>query len=166
MVDLPEFPGGVGSLYAIDDRFLLIGNYHGLVLHLDISTAINRRNFALRGHEKGVVSLALIDREHLASGSLDKTIRIWNLNSQETIQVLTGHEGAVMGLAVISSRFLASASEDQTIKLWDLKSGAPVVDLRLDTGLSSLAVTPESRTLVVGDMAGTVHFLRVEGLAT
>jgi WD40 repeat protein len=166
MVDLPEFPGGVASLYAIGDRFLLIGNYHGLVLHLDISTAINRRNFALRGHEKGVVSLALIDREHLASGSLDKTIRIWNLSSQKTIQVLTGHEGAVMGLATISSRFLASASEDQTIKLWDLESGVPVVDLRLDTGLSSLAVTPESRTLVVGDMAGTVHFLRVEGLAT
>jgi WD40 repeat protein len=112
------------------------------------------------------VSLALIDREHLASGSLDKTIRIWNHSSQETIQVLTGHEGAVMGLAAISSRFLASASEDQTIKLWDLESGVPVVDLRLDTGLSSLAVTPESRTLVVGDMAGTVHFLRVEGLAT
>jgi len=164
--DLPEFPGGVGSFYAIDGRFLLIGNYHGLVLHLDISTAANRRNFALQGHEKGVMSLALIDSEHLASGSLDKTIRIWNLNSQEPVQVLKGHEGAVIGLATISSRFLASASEDQTIRLWDLESGSSVVNLHLDTGLSSLALTPDSRTLVVGDMAGTVHFLRVEGLAT
>jgi WD40 repeat protein len=70
----------------------------------------------------------------------------------------------VTGLAAISSQFLASASDDQTVKLWDPESGVPVVSLHLDTGLSSLAVTPDGRTLIAGDMAGMVHFLRVEGL--
>lgn len=162
--DLPVFPGGVGALYSMDGRFLLIGTYHGQVLHLDISRATTRQIFSLDGHEKGVVSLARIDQRRIASGSLDKTVRIWNLDSQETVQILNGHGGAVTGLAAISPQLLASASDDQTIKLWDLESGAPVVSLHLDTGLSSLAVTPDLRTLIAGDMAGTVHFLRVEGL--
>jgi WD40 repeat protein len=93
------------------------------------------------------------------------TIRIWDLDSQETIQVLRGHESAVTGLAAISSRLLASAGQDQTVKVWDLKTGTSVVNLHLDTALSSLAVMPDGRTLVAGDAAGTVHFLRLEGLA-
>ena len=165
LFDLPDFPGGVGALYPIDGRFLLIGTYNGLVLHLDISTAANRQNFSFKGHEKGVVSLAVIDRNLIASGSLDKTVRIWNRVSQETVQILKGHGGAVTGLAAISSQLLASASDDQTIKLWNLESGAPVVSLQLDAGLSSLAATPDGGTLIAGDMAGMVHFLRVEGMA-
>ncbi len=165
MTDLPVFPGGVATLCAVDGRFLLIGTYEGWVWHLDISTVAERRNFVLRGHEKGVFSLAVIDRDHLASGSLDKTIRIWDLRSQETVRLLRGHENAVTGLASISSRFLASASQDQTIKVWDLETGTPVVNLHLDTGLSSLVVMPDGRALVAGDSAGTVHFLRLEGLA-
>jgi WD40 repeat protein len=105
--------------------------------------------------------LAAVSPHRLLAGSDDGVVRLW-----ETVQVLKGHEGAVTGLATISSRFLASASEDQTIKLWDLESGSSVVILHLDTGLSSLALTPDSKTLIVGDMAGTVHFLRVEELAT
>jgi WD40 repeat protein len=164
IIDFPVFPGGVGALCALDSRFILVGTFNGLILHLDISTVSDRRNFALRGHERGVVSLAMIDRNHLASGSIDKTIRIWNLNSQETVQVLRGHESEVTGLAPISSRLLVSAGADRTIKLWDLETGTPVIDLHLDTGLSSLAVMPDRRTLVAGDVAGTVHFLRFEGL--
>jgi WD40 repeat protein len=164
MVDLPVFPGGVATLCAAPGR-LFVGTYNGWVFHFDFSGAASPRHFDLRGHERGVFSLAVIDQDQIASGSLDKTIRVWNLRSQETIQVLKGHEGGVIGLVSISSRFLVSASEDQTIKLWDLETGTPIVSLRLDAGLSSLAIMPDGKTLVAGDTAGTVHFLRLEALA-
>lgn len=163
MGEFPAPAGGVGALCTVDGRFLMVGSYGGLVLHLDISTVADRQNFHLPGHERGVVSLAMIDRDHLASGSLDKTVRIWNLRTRETVQVLRGHESEVNGLALISPRLLASAGQDQTIKLWDLDTGAPIVNFRLDAGLSSLAIMPDRRTLVPGDVAGAVHFLRLEG---
>ncbi len=164
MVDLPVFPGGVATLRTAPG-LLFVGTYDGWVFHFDFSGVASPRNFDLRGHEKGVFSLAVIDRDQIASGSLDKTIRVWNLRSRKTIQILKGHEGAVMGLVSISSRFLVSASEDQTIKLWDLETGTPIVSLRLDASLSSLAIMPDGKTLVAGDTAGTVHFLRLEALA-
>lgn len=165
VTEVPSMPGGVAAVCVINSRFLLVGTYGGLVVHLDISTSLNRRNFELRGDEKGVVSLAVIDHNRLASGSLDKTIRIWDLEHRKTLQVLRGHKAEVTGLASLSPCLLASASQDQTIKVWNIDSQIPVASLHMDTGLSSLTAMPDRSLLVAGDAAGTVHFVRVEGLS-
>jgi WD40 repeat protein len=60
----------------------------------------------------------------LASGSRDKTIRLWDLQRppQEACQaVFQGHEGWVRALAVLGDGRLASGSDDNTIRLWDLQ---------------------------------------------
>jgi WD40 repeat protein len=68
-----------------------------------------------------------------------------------------------MGLAALSPNILASASADHSLRIWDVGAGALLTRLDLDAGLTSLAAMPDG-TLVAGDHAGRVHFLRVEGL--
>lgn len=55
----------------------------------------------------------------LASGSLDNTIHIWNMNSGMCTAVLRGHSSLVKGVTwdPIGS-FIASQSDDKTVIIW------------------------------------------------
>ena len=59
----------------------------------------------------------------LASGSWDKTIKLWDPVSGALKQTLTGHTDAVLALVQLADGTLASGSWDHTIKLWDPVSG-------------------------------------------
>jgi WD40 repeat protein len=66
----------------------------------------------------------------------------------------------VKGVAVTSDgRFAISPSGDNTIKLWDLGTGQPITTLETHTDLICCAVTPNGKTLLAGDSAGTLHIL-------
>ena len=57
---------------------------------------------------------------YLFSGSWDKTIRVWDLNTLECIKELEGHTEAVLALAVGNGQ-LVSGSYDTTVRFWDLR---------------------------------------------
>jgi WD40 repeat protein len=59
------------------------------------------------------------DGKTLASGSQDKTIKLWDVTSGRSITTLAGHSGAVESVAFSpDGKTLASASDDKAIKLW------------------------------------------------
>ena len=61
------------------------------------------------------------DNKYVISGSIDKTIRIWNLleTTQET--VLNGHSSSVWSVALTSdNKYIISVSSDKTIRIWNL----------------------------------------------
>ena len=63
----------------------------------------------------------------LASGSYDRTIRIWDLREEkggECVQTLTGHAHFVYSVCVLRDGILASSSADNTIKIWDFRKEA------------------------------------------
>ena len=71
------------------------------------------------------------DGQTLASGSEDKTIRLWDLRQPAAAPtVLRGHEQWVSSVAFSpDGQTLASGSTDKTIRLWDLRqpAAAPTV---------------------------------------
>lgn len=74
----------------------------------------------LEGHTQGI-SCVQFDDTRIASGSYDKTIRVWDIKSNESDVVLTlaGHSGTVRCLDLNGNR-LVSGSVDRSIKVWDL----------------------------------------------
>src|SRR5262245_16946241 len=64
------------------------------------------------------------DGRWLASGSDDKTVKLWDTSSGDLIRSLDGHQGSVINVGFSpDGRWLASGSHDNTVRLWDVESG-------------------------------------------
>jgi WD40 repeat protein len=89
--------------------------------------SINTRSepIVLVGHNDSIFALKQLRDGNLASGSLDKTVILWNLtNSKSPIYaILKGHTDSITSLSVLLNGDLASGSCDWTIKIWDTIKG-------------------------------------------
>ena len=67
--------------------------------------------------------MIFIENNILASGSLDKTVKLWDLDANEEIATFRKHDDFINAIAYNRiNGFLASASSDRTIKLIDINS--------------------------------------------
>ncbi len=78
----------------------------------------------LEGHEQYIVSLAWHPQKNLlASGSFDCTVKIWDISTGKCLHTLP-HDNCIWSLAWShNGNMLASASYDRTAKLWDGLTG-------------------------------------------
>ncbi len=59
--------------------------------------------------------------KYLVSGSTDKTVKLWRVESQKEVTTLQGHSKSVVSIAFSpDGKYLASGSVDNTIKLWSV----------------------------------------------
>ncbi len=75
-------------------------------------------------HIGRINALAMSSNNILATGSLDNTIKIWEMNSTNSIFTLTGHLSDLFSLAFLSDSILVSGSQDYSIKIWNLTNGS------------------------------------------
>lgn len=67
---------------------------------------------------------------YIATGSSDKTVRLWDVQSGECVRIFIGHRSMVLCLAMSpDGRYMASGDEDGAIMMWDLSSGRCVTPL-------------------------------------
>jgi WD40 repeat protein len=107
----------------------------------------------LTGHSGEVYSVAIsLDGKTLASGSFDRTIKIWNLVTGEKIRTLSGHSEAVQSVAISpNGRTLASGSLDHTVKIWNLATGELIRTLSGHSeAVQSVAISSDGRILASG----------------
>jgi WD40 repeat protein/uncharacterized caspase-like protein len=105
------------------------------------------------GHSAQVLSLAFTsDSKLLASGSVDKTIVLWDPATGNQLRALKEHTGTVNSVAFSpDDKQLASGSADNTIKIWDVASGRVKQTLTGHTRyVSSVAFTPDGKLLASG----------------
>lgn len=119
----------------------------------------------LKGHSDWVSSLAISpDGKILASGSFDKTIKLWDLSTTQLIHTLSKHTKGVVCIAISpDGKTLASGGWDKTIKLWNLSTGELIGTLKGHTGsVQSLAITADSKTLISGSFDQTIKLWCLE----
>ncbi len=106
----------------------------------------------------------------LASGSNDKTIRLWKLEHDLDPIVLNGHKGQICSVAFSpDGKTLASGSDDKTIKLWKLEqpNAEPIIFSILrdhNAWVSSLAFSPDGKTLASGSYDRSIRLWNLNQL--
>ncbi len=70
------------------------------------------------------------DVKYLATASSDKSVKIWNIEDNFSLdKTLVGHQRWVWDCAFSAdSAYLVTASSDKTARLWDLSSGEAILE--------------------------------------
>jgi WD40 repeat protein len=103
------------------------------------------------------------DGQHIATGSWDGTIKLWNVTRREqTLELVRAHVDRVYCLAFSPDNTrLASGGQDRSVKLWDVGTGDEVGSLTgHEVGVLSVAFAPDGRTLASSGDDGQVIIWR------
>ena len=114
----------------------------------------------LEGHTRPVWSVALhADGRRAVTGSWDKTVRVWDLDTGACLRTLHGHTDGVTSVALhVDGRRAVTGSEDKTVRVWDLDTGACLRVLEGHTdGVRSVALHADGRRAVTGSWDKTVR---------
>src|SRR5262245_54428409 len=86
----------------------------------------------LKGHIQNVSSVTFSpDGKRLASGSPDRTVKLWDAVTGQELLTLQGHGGVVSSVAFSpDGKRLATGSFDRTVKLWDTVAGQELLTLQ------------------------------------
>jgi hypothetical protein len=110
----------------------------------------------LTEHADKITSIALgPDGETLVSGSVDKTINIWNLSTGKLIRTLNGISGEVSSVAISpDGHFLAVGSHEHpksNVKVWHLTTGKLIHTLLgHHKPVNCVAISPDGEILASG----------------
>jgi WD40 repeat protein len=150
-----DIPGDTVSCVSVnaDKNLLAVGCFEGVTRLWDTTSKMPKRLKSLEGHDGAVRSVDLSrDGKWLASGGVDRTVKMWNVESGKELVTLRGHTEPVIAVAVSSdTKWVVSGSHDNTARLWDLKTGQ---QLRIFEGhsrpVTSVAICPKNELLVTG----------------
>ncbi|KAF2683535.1 WD40 repeat-like protein [Lentithecium fluviatile CBS 122367] len=133
----------------------------------------------LRGHRRGVWTVKFQPKEAqipnsgakglIATGSADKTVKVWSLADYSCLLTLEGHSNSVLKLSWLPYRpvdardkrgpQLASAAGDGLVKIWDSASGDAMSTLDNHTDrVWALTAHPITGTLISGGADSIITF--------
>ncbi len=101
------------------------------------------------------------DGHHIVSGSRDRTIRVWDATTGETVAgPFTGHTDSVQSVAFSpDGHYIVSGSRDRTIRVWNATTGETVAGpfTGHTDSVQSVAFSPDGHHIVSGSFDGTIR---------
>ncbi|EGC37771.1 hypothetical protein DICPUDRAFT_29786 [Dictyostelium purpureum] len=155
-----------GASYRDDGKLIVVGGEDPVVKLIDVSSRNILRKF--EGHTGAIHCTRFVEKGTLISSSNDGSIRTWDIQTGDQLQIVGNHQDKVRALAKHPTNFeniWMSGSYDHTVKVWDIRSGgnkatmsfnhgAPVEDLLMLQG-GTIAISVGSNYFKVWDLVSS-----------
>lgn len=115
----------------------------------------------LKGHDDTVDAVSISpDGKVIATGSFDKTIKLWDAATAKEIRTYggkQGHQGQVLSVAFSpKGDQLASGGADNTAKIWDVPTSTPAKTFALSGAGTGVAFAADGKTFAVSGADGII----------
>lgn len=114
----------------------------------------------LEGHFNSVSTVSITPDATIAvSGSEDKTIRVWDIETGKCLKILEGHTGEINAVSLTpDGRIAISGSSDETLRIWDIDSGqCSKILYGHSKSVQCVDITPDVRLAVSGSRDETIR---------
>jgi WD40 repeat protein len=113
---------------------------------------------SFKAHDAAVYCLAFSpDGQTLATGSVDKTAKLWNWQDGSEKGKLEGHEDSVLSIAYSASGQIATCGADRKVRLWDAAGMSVAVMEGHKDWVNSVAFSPDGALLASASHDRTVR---------
>jgi WD40 repeat protein len=120
-VIIGEYKDCITSMISLPNGYIVTAAWDKTIKIWDLNKNILIKT--LEGHTFAINCLALLSDGNIASGSRNKSIKIWeSKNDYKCINTLIEHTDVVSCLLVLKNGNLVSGSYDNSIRVWDCKS--------------------------------------------
>ena len=130
------------------------GTYAGILVDFETGSSVR-----LKGHRDDLAGLAFsADDRQLASGSVDGTIRLWNVADGRSLAELPGHLESVEAVAFSpDGQTLASVNPGIEVTFWHLPTRRELARLAHPEAGYHVSFSPDGRRLALSTTAGNLE---------
>ena len=124
----------------------------------------NKYELLAESHADVVRAVAVTyDNKYIISGSLENTLRVWNLQEKRQETVMRGHASYVTSIAITNNKYVISGSNDKTVRVWSLQKKCQEAVLQGHTNsVTSVAITNDNKQIVSGSSDRTVRIWNIQ----